>query len=390
MKQFEAEEWVIGAILINPENFERVRFMLSPDDFSHPSHKKIFQVMEDVERDGAPLDITTISALLESKEIEIAKFLKDDVPTGETLKHWMKVVKKRSLEARLREEVREGVDVDTRKIEKLAYEINALQNNAPLYRSLKDIPSTGDDPMALIKTGFIDLDRHLKFSAGQVLMVAGRTGTGKTSFGLQALHYMSQVRPVGVVSLEMSEGEIRDRVFNSFGDLPENFFISDPSTLSSLDLKHRCKAMKSEQGVEVVLVDYLQLMREREDFRSRHLEVSHIIRRIKEFAKELKLAFIVVSSLSRGNEEGRPTLSLLKESGDIEFASDGVLFIHPEKEENLKSLVIAKNRFGWTGDVKVFWDGPKTRFSNYRDKKIEGPQARGNSYELRQDGQLTY
>jgi replicative DNA helicase len=113
-------------------------------------------------------------------------------------------------------------------------------------------------------------------------------------------------------------------------------------------------------------------MREREDFRSRHLEVSHIIRRVKEFAKELKLAFIVISSVSRGNEELPPTLSLLKESGDIEFASDGVVFIHSEKEkEDLKFLNIAKNRWGWTGEVKIFWDGPKTKFRDYQKEGID-------------------
>lgn len=365
MKQFEAEEWVVGVILNNPDDFEKVKLTVSSADFFHPCHKKIFQVMEDLERNGTPLDATTIYGLLGDKEIEVARFLKDDVPTGETLKHWIRVVKKRSLEAKVREEAAKE-DIDMRKIERVAYEMNALQNDALLYQSIREIPSLSDDPNALIKMGLVDLDRHVKFSVGRLLTISGRTGTGKTSLGLQILYYISKTRPVGVVSLEMGKGEVRDRVFNSFGNLPENFFVSDPSTLSSLDLKHRCKAMKSEQGVEVVLVDYLQLMREREDFRSRHLEVSHIIRRIKEFAKELKLAFIVVSSLSRGNEESRPTLSLLKESGDIEFASDGVLFIHPEREEDRKILIIAKNRWGWTGEVKVFWDGEHTRFKNFQ------------------------
>ena len=134
--------------------------------------------------------------------------------------------------------------------------------------------------------------------------------------------------------------------------------------------------MKVENGVAVVLVDYLQLMREKEDFRSRHLEVSHIIRRIKEIAKELKMAMIVISQLSRDidyrGEGSSPSLSDLKESGDIEYAADSILFIHqPRKEEkdyrgeDTKFLIIAKNRWGMTGRIQVSWQGFKTRFGSY-------------------------
>jgi replicative DNA helicase len=139
--------------------------------------------------------------------------------------------------------------------------------------------------------------------------------------------------------------------------------------------------MKNEEGVEVILVDFLQMMRETENFRSRHLEVSHVIRRIKEFAKELQIAMIVISQLSRSidyrGEGSYPTLSDLKESGDIEFAADEILFIHQPQEkdddyrgENVKLLIFAKNRWGQTGKIKVFWDGPKTKFGNYQDGSI--------------------
>ena len=134
--------------------------------------------------------------------------------------------------------------------------------------------------------------------------------------------------------------------------------------------------MKEEQGVKVVLLDYLQLMRERQDYRNRHLEISHIIRRIKETAKELRIVAIVISQVSRGiDARGRgslPSLGDLKESGDIEYASDTVLFIHqPEKGdegfkgENVKILFLAKNRYGKTGKVKVYWNDTQTKFGNF-------------------------
>lgn len=210
------------------------------------------------------------------------------------------------------------------------------------------------------------------------MIISGKTSLGKTSLGLQIADYISKEKPVGIVSLEMTGEEIRSRFENSFGYLPGNVFISDPPALSTVEFKQICKAMKSEQGIQVILLDYLQLMMEREDFRSRHLEVSHIIRRIKEFGKELHLAMIVISQLSRGidhrGEGSLPSLSDLKESGDQEFAGDEILFLHqPIKGDedyrglNVKLLILAKNRWGPTGKIKVFWDAEHTKFGNFQE-----------------------
>ena len=208
------------------------------------------------------------------------------------------------------------------------------------------------------------------------MTIAGRTGLGKTSLGVQIIDFISNEIPTGIISIEMPGEELRDKIENSFSTLSKNIFISDPPSCSSSDFKGICKALKEEQGVKVVLLDYLQLMRERQDYRNRHLEVSHIIRRIKETAKELRIAAIVISQISRSiDARGRgslPSLGDLKESGDIEFASDTVLFIHqPEKGEedfhgdNVKILLLAKNRFGKTGKVQVYWNGDRTKFGNF-------------------------
>lgn len=392
----EPGEWVIGAILNNGENFERAkRFQLSAEDFQNPSHKKIFAAMEKLNGDGISVDLTTIYSLLKEEDIGLARYLMNDIPTDSTFEYWAKMVKKQSLEMRLKELV-DREEIDTGKVEVIAYELNNLGKDNPLYRPIKQVAS--EDSTPLIKTGFRDLDPNLKFTASRLVVVSGRTGEGKTSFGLQGLYYISKSRPVGVVSVEMTAQEIKERIINSFGTPPDNFFIADPPALSTLDLKHICKTMKAESGVEVVMVDYLQLMREREDFRSRHLEVSHIIRRIKEFAKELKMGFIVISTLSRGaDHRAEPSLSDLKESGDVEYAADAVLFIHkPEKEDekdkgkNVKLFIIAKNRWGKTADLKVFWDGPRTRFRNYGDGAIDESEPQKNLYEVGHDGQLSY
>jgi replicative DNA helicase len=380
MNKYEAEQWVIGGILNNPENFERAKRLLSKEDFQNPSHREIIRAMQKLDDGGIPLDLTTLYPHLKEKDIGLARYLMDDIPTDQVFDYWTMVVKRQGLKRKLRELVT-GVDIDTGKVEAIVYQLNNLNKATPLYRDINEIPDRTEDPQSLIETGFKDVDKNLCFRTGRLMVVSGKTGEGKTSFGLQASYYMSKTRPVGVVSLEMTAEEVKERIKKSFGVLPDlkRFFIADPSALSSLELKHICKALKSEQGVEVIFLDYLQLMQEREDFRSRHLEVSYIIRQIKEFTKELKMAFIVVSTLNRGTENRiEPSLSDLKESGDIEYAADYVLFIHSPgkkdyetKEKIVKLFIIAKNRWGKAGDIKIFWDGAKTQFEDYNKTPIE-------------------
>jgi len=378
----EAEKWVIGGLLINPENIDRVKGKLSVEDFSDPTLSKTFATLEEIHhREDVPLERLTIYTILKESlkpdEFEIVQYVGDDIPTDATLEYWTKVVRKQSLERTLREYTDEE-DPDPVKIEAVTRELVNLGKNEILYRPIKEVPPISKNRESEIKTGLIDLDRNQKFSPGDVIVIAGRTGEGKTALGTGILYKMSKERMVGMISLEMTAEEVRTRLESSFGDLPDNFFIADPYALTTLDLKTICKAMREEQGVDVILIDYLQLMREREDFRSRHLEVSHIIRRIKEIAKELKIAFIVICQLSRSidyrGKGSLPSLSDLKESGDVEYAADVVLFIHaPDQEddedfvnENVKLLIIAKNRWGPKGKIKIYWDGPRTRFGNYQ------------------------
>ncbi len=383
----KGEEWVIGAILNDPKNFERARATLSSGDFHSLSHRKIFSAFENLDKQGTPLDLTTIAGLLKTDDVEVARFLRDDTPTDRTLDYWIRVVKRISLQNQLKESIQSD-DLDPKQIEAVAYEINSLQGPTSLYRPIGGVTRLSEDLSLSIRTGFLDLDRNLKFAKGRLLVVSGRTGEGKTSFGLQAVHHISKTSPVGVISLEMTGPEVRERLENSFGTIPgKNFFIADPPSLSTLELKRILNGMRSDQGVDVVLIDYLQLLREREDFRSRALEVSHIIRKAKEFAKELSLGLVVISTLNRQvGEGGRPSLGDLKESGDIEYAADAVLFIHQPHDERFKILILAKNRWGHTGDIKILWDGPRTRFADYRDEEDIRAGTQQGLYGADEDG----
>jgi len=386
MNHFEAETFLIGGIIAMPEYFEKVRGRASSCDFSDQIFAKTFGIFEEIDStEGLFLDWSTLkSALTEGlkpDELQILlKTIENDIGANESLPYWAKMVRRGRIEREIKKAVIDGIEPDH--LDSLLNELSSLDRSESLYRPVSKIPSAKIQG-PFFKVGFSDLDSVLRFGPGHLMVIAGKTTLGKTSLGVQMIDYISVERPTGIISLEMSGEELRDRIENSFNTLSEKLFISDPSSCSSSDFKGICKALKEEQGVEVILLDFLQLMRERQDYRNRHLEISHIIRRIKETAKELKIGIIVISQISRGiDARGRgslPGLGDLKESGDIEYASDTVLFLHqPEKGdegfqgEDVKLILIAKNRWGRIGKVKVYWDGPKTKFGTlYRNGNLD-------------------
>jgi replicative DNA helicase len=378
----ESERNLIGGLIGGPENFDKVRGKISSDDFEEKIYAKAYGVFEEIDTtEGMPLDWSTLKSGLSEgltpDELQILfRTIENDIGANESLPFWAKMVRRGRIEREIKKAVIDGIEVDH--LDSLLNELFSLDRSEILYRPIRQISSARVQG-PFFKTGFSDLDSVLRFGLGHVMIIAGRTTLGKTSLGFQMIDYISVERPTGIISLEMSAEESRDRIENSFNTLPQNLFISDPSSCSSSDFKGICKALKEEQGVEVVLLDYLQLMRERQDYRNRHLEISHIIRRIKETAKELRIGVIVISQISRGiDARGRgslPSLGDLKESGDIEYASDTVLFLHqPEGRdqdfsgEDVKLILIAKNRWGRIGKVKLYWNGEKTKFGTlYRN-----------------------
>jgi replicative DNA helicase len=378
----ESERNLIGGLIGGPENFDKVRGKVSSYDFEEKIYAKAYGVFEEIDTtEGVPLDWSTLkSGLTEGltpDELQILfRTIENDIGANESLPFWAKQVRRGRIEREIKKAVVDGIEPDH--LDLLLNELFSLDRSEILYRPVTQIPSARVQG-PLFKIGFSDLDSVLRFGPGHLMVIAGKTTLGKTSLGVQMIDYISVERPTGIISLEMSAEELRDRIENSFNTLPKNLFISDPSSCSSSDFKGICKALKEEQGVEVILLDFLQLMRERQDYRNRHLEISHIIRRIKETAKELKIGVIVVSQISRGiDARGRgslPGLGDLKESGDIEYSSDEVLFLHqPEKGdegfqgEDVKLILIGKNRWGRVGKVKLYWNGEKTKFGTlYRN-----------------------
>jgi len=345
------------------------------DDFSNNDHRTIFETCVALKAERIPVDLSTICQRLTGQQRKLSYLIKDHYPTTETFEHWIRYLKRFSLEQKLRKEAGEP-DIDLEGVDSIVSEIARVNQTKPLYLPISQVEDLKEDPATLIRTGLTDVDRFLIFRPKNVLVIAGRKGEGKTSFGLGMLHFTSQEYPVAVISLEMTAEEIKARVRQACGLLPQkNFFIADPPALSTNGLYHLCKRLRDREGVKLFMLDYLQLMRETAKFQSRHLEVSHIIRRIKEIAKELDVGIAVISTLARGADDAaRPSLSMLKESGDIEYAADSILFIwSPSKDdkenfiaESIKIASIDRQRHGVSyKDINVFWFDKLTRFANY-------------------------
>lgn len=372
---YEAEEWILACMFDDNDCLYRAMDYLSRDDFSDSVHRRIFDTCVDLRKENVPIDLSTIAQRLDPSERKLSYYIKDHYPTTETFEYWLKYVKRFTLEQQLRKEMEEP-DIDLERVDFIISEIMRVNQVTPLYYPISEIEHMRDDPATLVKTGLSDVDKFLVFRSKNILVIAGRKGEGKTSFGLGVLHYMSQEYPVAVISLEMTKEEIEARVRQGFGSVPQkNFFVAEPSSLSTHKLYHLCKRLRDREGVKLFMIDFLQLMRETSKFQSRHLEISHIIRRVKEIAKELDVGMIVVSTLARGSDDtARPGLSMLKESGDIEYAADSILFIwsppEDDKEnfvsENVKVIIIDRQRHGVSyKDINVSWIDKLTRFATY-------------------------
>lgn len=382
---YEAEEWVLACMFDDDECLLRAIDSLSKENFSDEAHRKIFMVCLDLKAEGIPVDLSTIAQRLDPSAVKLSYLIKDHYPTTETFEYWLRYLKQFTLEQELRKEIGEP-EINLERIDSIVSEIMRVNQVTPLYFPISQIEHLQNDPTTLIRTGLVDVDRFLIFRPKDVLIIAGRKGEGKTSLGLGVLHNMSNDYPVAVVSLEMTKEQIEGRVRNAFGSVPQNnFFVAEPSSLSTIGLYHLCKRLRDREGVRLFMVDYLQLMRETSKFQSRHLEVSHIIRRIKEIAKELDVGMVVISTLARGTDDtARPSLSMLKESGDIEYAADSILFIwsppEDDKEnfvsENVKVVIIDRQRHGVSyKDINVFWIDKLTRFANYAKEEEHNGKA---------------
>ena len=394
-QNLEAEQSVLGAMLIDNDAITTVAEILRAVDFYKEAHQKVFQSIMDLQSDAEPVDLVTLSEKLRNEGqleavggIDFLTELANAVPTSAHALYYAKIVEEKSL---LRQLISASTKIvgmsydepdEVEKIldeaEKLIFEVSqrtSTQDFVPVKEVLMD---TFDKIEQLyhnqgnvtgIPTGFLDLDKNLSgFQHSDLIILAARPSMGKTTLALNMAQHIAirEQRPVAIFSLEMSKDQLVQRMLcaeaninahrlrtgnlasedwpkltDSVGPLSEAaLFIDDTAALSVMEMRAKARRLKAEHGLDAIFVDYLQLMHGDKNPENRQQEISQISRSLKALAKELNVPVIALSQLSRAVEQRqdkRPMLSDLLESGGIEANADVVMFIYRDDYYNRDS-----------------------------------------------------
>ncbi len=433
----EAEQSVLGCILIDPASLITVAQSLKSDDFYLQQNRVIYDAMLSLFGRNEPVDVITISQLLGANLQLIGGYeyfakLAGSVPTTENLKYYIKILGEKKLLRRLIKasenissmsyEGTEDVGVILSSAEKEIYDIlqdrgqtGLIHISDVLAESFEFIEkaSANKGKIMGVESGFTLIDKMTGgFQASELIIIAARPAMGKTSFALNiaqhaALHRGTQV---AIFNLEMSKGQLGNRIIfseamisgeklksgtiddndwpeiaRSIGRLSKSpLYIDDTAGITVTDIKAKCRQLQIEKGLGMVIIDYLQLMQGSRKNENRQQEISEISRSLKVMAKELAVPVIALSQLSRAaatRGDHKPQLNDLRESGAIEQDADIVMFIHredyynPETEKKgIAECIIAKHRNGSTGTIELVWRPDFTLFMN---KTIDEPPYNG-------------
>lgn len=426
----EAEISVLGALLLDKNAIVSVAEFLKSDHFYDDKHCWIYEVMIELYEAREPIDVLTVSEKLKRKKklsdvggVGYLADLVNRVPTAAHVEHYGRIVKeaatKRALmkaAARLVElslDDRLGADELLDKAESEVFSLTQqhLANafipvRAALAESFDRLDELHKQPGGLrgVPTGFSSLDDALAgFQKSNLVILAARPGVGKTALAVNMGQYISVVagRSVGVFSLEMSKEELVDRLLigqadidawklktgklnevdftklsDAMGELADApLYIDDTPALSVLEMRTKARRLQVERGLDLLVVDYLQLVRGR-NLENRVQEVSEISQGLKNLARELKIPVIAISQLSRAVEHrgsGKPQLADLRESGAIEQDADVVMFLWREDPDDMENFVldIAKHRNGPLRQIKLFFKGDRIKFFERETKRAK-------------------
>lgn len=377
-----------------PEYLQITREKLKPDYFTGTMERKAFQVILKIaEEMGTVPGQFEVEKALRGMGVnleEVVKIFREADKQGYEIippwdfNRWVNAVREGYFRIQAIEALSRGGIEEAKNLL-----IEASQEAESLHNVILDIDKLFDRALRegnlkLINIGFLDIDKYLKFSRGRLLIIGGKAGSGKSALLLNILLSLTTETPVGLISIEMDKGMVVERINIQRNDkqiktLRGRFYTACPDSCTLGDIERIIENMKTKNSeIQVIGIDFLQLMRERVRL-ARHEEVSFIVRGIKRVAKKFNIGIILVSQLSRSIDQrgpdSRPTLSDLKESGDVEYAGDCILFIHRKGKSTEGELILAKNRQGRdhvTADV--LFDGEKTL---WRSRAIEGKHYNG-------------
>ena len=425
----EAEEAVIGGLILDNQSWEQIADILTPQDFYFEENKNTFSCIYELSEENVPFDIVTISKKYRNiSDKDISLYLTNVVkktPTAANIKAYADIVREQSI---LRQLIQIGrgiiedsynglrdsktlLDEAEKKIFNIAddnlrlktgfQQINKLVKDS--YQTIEEL-SANDNPVTGIATGFKEFDEKTTgLHGGDLIIVAGRPSMGKTTFAMNLAEYASLKcdSSVAIFSMEMGGNQLSSRFISSIGrinqlkirtgklsddDWPRvtqavsllskaKMFIDDTPALNPNDIRARSRRLMRDNGLDMIIIDYLQLMQVSGSTENRATEISEISRSLKALARELNVPVVALSQLNRSLEQRtdkRPIMSDLRESGAIEQDADLISFIYRDEVYNEESpdkgkaeIIVAKQRNGPIFKTNLTFLGECTRFENY-------------------------
>jgi len=426
----ESEQCVIGSIIVEEQTLVPVAEILDREDFYIDAHKVIYDSMIELGNERKPIDMITLTNRLKEKGyldqvggVTYLTSITNMIPTTSNVKVYAEIVKKNSTLRKLIKasndiismgyEASDNLDDILNVAEKKIFDISQDRMSqdfksisevlTSVTAMIEEVYSKGSDITGL-DTGFIDLNKKLGgFHKSDLILIAARPGMGKTAFALNlvANAAIRSKSSVAVFSLEMSKEQLVQRLLSSQSNVAldniskgkiaddewkkltdamtvlssSDIFIDDTPGIKVSEIRSKCRKLKMEKGLDMIMIDYLQLMEADGRADNRQQEVSKISRSLKILAKEMNCPVIALSQLSRNTESGKdhmPKLSDLRDSGAIEQDADIVMFIYRDeyytkmetKKKDLAEIIIAKNRHGEISNIELVWIGKIQKFSN--------------------------
>ena len=435
-QSIDSEKAVLGSIMLRKEAMHEVEDIINPDSFYAEKHKMIFQAMLDLSMKNEPIDMLSLSTKLgEQKLLEniggnqyLAEIV-NVVPSSTNVKHYAEIVQKKYILRSLIEaadyvselafeEGDDHMDDILDLAEKKIFSVVSSPKGQKFVNLKDELPEAWNrleklhehkDALRGLPTGFKDLDNILSgLQKSDLIILAARPSVGKTTLALDIARMSATThnKSVGIFSLEMSSQQLVDRLLSAesrvnawslrtgrltadkeFSQLRDSLdklskakiYIDDTPGNSIVRMKAVSRRLKAEKGLDLIIVDYLQLMTTSKNYDSMVNQVTEISRSLKSLAKELDVPVLALSQLSRAVESrgGKPRLSDLRDSGSIEQAADVVMFIHREdkgKDEsektNIAEIMIEKHRNGPTGKIELYFDEKTTTFLNLEKSSL--------------------
>ena len=432
----EAEQSVLGGLFLDKDSLIKVVERVQAEDFYRQDHRIIYKAIIDLDNDGKPFDLVTVAEWLESHQqldevggLSYLAALAENTPSASNVGVYADIVRKRSVlrqlisaTVKINETVFNPMGFSSEQIldfaEQAVFEIAEQENRGRrAYQNIKDLLVSALDrvdeiyrkktPITGIATGFDDFDeRTAGLQNSDLVIIAGRPSMGKTAFAINIAEHavIKQELSVVVFSMEMPGEQLAMRMMSSLGrvdqhkvrtgklddqDWPrltsavtllkdKNLFIDDTPALTPVELRSRCRRIAREHKLDLIIIDYLQLMQIPGTSENRATEISEISRSLKAMAKELKVPVVALSQLNRSLEQRpnkRPVMSDLRESGAIEQDADVIVFIYRDEvyndetaDKGIAEIILSKQRNGPIGTVKLTFLGQFTRFENYSEE----------------------